>query len=522
MPVFPQVLGASSPPWRGALLAALAAFLLYVPSLGGGLIYDSILQVGIDDYIHDPANLADIITLRVVALDEIDRNRPVQLASLMLDAAVWGKNPFGFRLTSALLHAGVCALLYLVARRIMGARSIAANLAAPFGALFFAWHPLCVETVCEPSNREDVLAGFFLLLALVLFLGPPAESCARGFLRGALVVFCCFLSAGSKEVGWIAPAVLAVAWWSVVLPREGFRRADLATVGLAGIAVGALAAAILGLKPAKTDIFLFEPEPWSSARWADLQPEIFAGQIERILFPWRLCADYYRNNLAPWTQGWLWLLPALLVLTAAVLAWRRRAARTGVALFFLALLPSANLLMQFNPLADRFLYLPLAGFVLAFVPWLAAGLVRFDRPRARMVVGVAGVAILTLFAARSLDYQRVWDNERVLWDATLAGNPRSWNALLGAGVSRFEAGEFSAAGPYWSQMLEREPESGIAMCLIALLEEVHGRKDEADRLFARAIVLEPGLVEPDRYSRYYGWRPRMRAALDSLLARARI
>jgi tetratricopeptide (TPR) repeat protein len=139
-----------------------------------------------------------------------------------------------------------------------------------------------------------------------------------------------------------------------------------------------------------------------------------------------------------------------------------------------------------------------------------------------MVVGVAAAVILTLFGARSLAYQRVWDNERALWDATLASNPRSWNALLGAGVSRFEAGEYSAAGPHWSRMLEREPDSGIALCLVALLEEVHGRKNEADRLFARAIVLEPGLVEPDRYLRYYGWRPRMRAALDSLLARAKI
>ena len=339
MPVFSQVLGASSPPWRGALLAAVAAFLLYLPSLGGGLIYDSILQVGTDDYIHDPANFVDLVTLRVLTLDEIDRNRPVQLASLMLDASIWGKSPFGFRLTSALVHAGVCALIFLSALRLMGTRSWSTDVAALFGALFFAWHPLCVETVCEPSNREDVLAGFFLLLALVLFLGPPAKSRARGFLRGALVVVCCFLSAGSKEVGWVAPAVLVVAWWSVVLPRDGFQRRDLFVLVASAAVVAALAAAILGLKPAKSDIFLFTPEPWSWGRWADLQPEIFAGQIERIFFPLRLCADYYRENLAPWTHGWLWLLPALLVAAAAVLAWRRRAARTGAALFCRARLP---------------------------------------------------------------------------------------------------------------------------------------------------------------------------------------
>lgn len=522
MSVFSRRLGPHNPPWRAAVLVAATAFALYLPSLGGQFIYDSSLQVGLDDYIHQPGNFAEVVSLRVLSMDEIDRNRPVQLASLMIDASVWGKNPFGFRLTSALLHAATGALLFLAAVRLMGARSGASDLAALIGALFFVLHPLCVETVCEPSNREDLLAGFFLLLGLVIFVGPPAGLRTTAFLRGAAVVVCCFLSAGSKEVGWISPFVLAAAWWFVLRPRHGAQQGDLVTLVACFAAVGLLASLITLLKPARSEIFLFAPEPWEWSRWADLQPEILAGQIERIVFPLRLCADYYRENLAPWSVAWLWLLPVVFAVGGAAFAWRWRASRTGIALFILALLPSANLIGQFNPLADRFLYLPLAGFVLALVPPLSSAVARIRRPIPRAFAVALLAVLLSSFVLRTVAYQRVWDNERALWDATLACNPRSWNALLGAGVARFEADEVSAAGPFWSEMLRRQPNDGVSLMLAALLEERQGNPREADRLFARALKAEPALAEPARFARYYGWRPRMRAVLDSLLARARL
>jgi hypothetical protein len=89
---------------RVPFLAAATLFtlvvLLYIPTLRGGFVYDSIAQVLYSDYIHTPSHRVDVLTLRVVAEDELDRNRPMHLASLMpADAAVWGRNPFGYRAT---------------------------------------------------------------------------------------------------------------------------------------------------------------------------------------------------------------------------------------------------------------------------------------------------------------------------------------------------------------------------------------------------------------------------------------
>lgn len=96
--------------WLWAAGVFLIAALVYGPTLRGGFVYDSIAQVLYSDYIHTALNRIDVLTLCVVGEDELDRNRPLQLASLMLDAAIWKKEPIGYRLTSVLLHALNAAL----------------------------------------------------------------------------------------------------------------------------------------------------------------------------------------------------------------------------------------------------------------------------------------------------------------------------------------------------------------------------------------------------------------------------
>lgn len=496
-----------------AVLVAVAVFLLYLPSLGGGFPYDSVAQIKLDDYIHDRANLAEVLTGRVVAADRLDRNRPIHLASLMLDSLVWGRAPFGYRLTSALLHAATAAVVFLLALRLAGRSDRVTLCAAAAAALFFGWHPLAIEAVCEPSNREDLLAAFFTLLGLWIFLAPRPGA----LLRGAAVAVCLGLAAGSKESAWTAPAVLAAAWWLAARPLRGVRRDDLLIVAAAAMVVAAIAGAITLLKPESSTVFLVDPTPWTWASWFGIQPKILAGQLERVVFPLRLCADYGPLNFAPWTTGAWWLVPVAAGAGALVLLWRWPAGRLGLALAVLSLLPASNLAPQFIPSADRFLYLPLAGLALALAPPLAGGFGRLVRPGPRLAAAVAIVLVLALLGTRSLAWMRVWDSDRALWDATLAANPQSFNAFYGCGSVRFEGGDAEAAATYWRELARRHPESGLALALGAFAEQELGRHDEAARLFRQAAALEPSLRDPEGYARYYFWKPRARAALDELI-----
>ena len=87
---------------------------------------------------------------------------PVTWLSFDADYLVWGMEPKGYHLTNVLLHAANAALVSLLATRLLaktGARGVARLLGAAAAALFFALHPLRVESVAWVTERRDVLCG---------------------------------------------------------------------------------------------------------------------------------------------------------------------------------------------------------------------------------------------------------------------------------------------------------------------------------------------------------------------------
>jgi hypothetical protein len=312
--------------------------LLYLPTLRGGFVYDSIAQVLYSDYIHTPSHRADVLTLRVVAQDELDRNRPLHLASLMLDAAIWGKDPFGYRLSSVLLHALNAALLFVfIALALRVGTAVAANgdatdfvaaaspppavlLTAAFGALIFALHPLVVEAVAEPSNREDLLVLSPMLVGL-LFIAA-GQNCSWWALNLVLVL-ASFFAVLAKESGIAVPLVFALACWL----SGSFRRCYPGLLG--GLfAVGAFLVASYVWRPVQSGIFVKGPAPlaeeWST--FFAVQARIWTLQLQQIVWPSNLSAHYSPEVLAGVSSPMAF---AVLVLAGAAAVFLARGSRLG-------------------------------------------------------------------------------------------------------------------------------------------------------------------------------------------------
>jgi len=102
---------------------------------------------------------------------------PMTWLTFGLDHALWGMDAFGYHLSNIVLHAANAVLFYLLALRLL-ARSLATagkgplTLGAAAAALFFAVHPLRVESVAWVSERKDVLSTLFGLLAINTYLAP--------------------------------------------------------------------------------------------------------------------------------------------------------------------------------------------------------------------------------------------------------------------------------------------------------------------------------------------------------------
>ena len=90
---------------------------------------------------------------------------PLTRLSFLIDSSIHGINPKGFHITNLLLHSFnsvlVLYFLYLMTKE---------KWKSFFVALLFAIHPQHVEAVVWISERKEVLAAFFGLLALSFYI----------------------------------------------------------------------------------------------------------------------------------------------------------------------------------------------------------------------------------------------------------------------------------------------------------------------------------------------------------------
>jgi hypothetical protein len=463
------------------LLLFLVAAGLYARTLGFDFVWDARAQILIDRFIHDPRHWWDVLSLRVLGMDVLDFNRPVHLASLMVDAAIWGERPFGYHLTCVLLHGAVAALIGVVARPHAG------TAAAALGGLLFAVHPMQVEAVAEVSYREDLLVALFALGALAAAARwDPARP--RGW--GAAVVACCFAAVASKESGVAAP--VGVAAYLALFRRYSGR------AGVLLAAAGAAAAAVFvvlrfGMELETSKIFTERPGRLGGS-WAGTfswQPRIWAYQIWQIAWPFGLCADYGTWTLRGVSTGAAWATLAGAGALAAWAGWRDRLALLGLILGGVAWLAVSNLLPMYRPMADRFLYLPLAGGAL-----VVAGVLRGVAWRDwRMGAGVIGALFWGVLAVRQ---QEVWRSSLTLWESVRAANPKSFDAHNNLAFALIDAGRFEEAVRSAARAADltggKEPDPFSAA---AIAFERMGREREADAALREAIRLDARYGRPE-------------------------
>src|SRR5262249_30915307 len=160
--------------WVLALVPSAVALAVFLPILGNGFVnWD------------DEANLLGNPHYRGLGWSQLrwmfttahlGHYIPVTWLSFALDYLVWGLNPVGYHLTSALLHAVNALLVYRLAAALLTAADgdtgtwwdIRAG--AITAALVFALHPQRVESVAWATERRDPIMGLFALLTMLAYL----------------------------------------------------------------------------------------------------------------------------------------------------------------------------------------------------------------------------------------------------------------------------------------------------------------------------------------------------------------
>src|SRR5580700_2162680 len=79
------------------LLLAVITFVVYMPSLRSGFVYDAGWEME-EGFLTSISNLPAVLSLKVLGMNLMLAGRPGQLFFMMLIAAIFGKASFGYHL----------------------------------------------------------------------------------------------------------------------------------------------------------------------------------------------------------------------------------------------------------------------------------------------------------------------------------------------------------------------------------------------------------------------------------------
>ncbi len=430
-----------------SLAVAALAVAAYANSLGNGFVWDD--RIILTRQLVVFRSLGDLLVPpRDIPQYSPDYYRPLVIASFLLDRAVGGEQPFAYHLSVVLAHAVVSALVCWYAFQLF-AGSPAAPLGAFAAGALFAVHPVHTESVAWTAGRSDVLATGFLIAALIAHAAPLGRA------RHALTTGGLALAAlGAKEAA-IAVLPLAVLY---DLLATGVRRRPAAD--WLGRYPGIIAAVVIYALLRRTALGSFAGDTPGSPTVRRSPADLLAAVgLYGAKLVWPVGLNAYIDWL-PTDPGSLLVAAAALlgaVLLAAWLWWRSE----GVAVFLLAwvaltIVPSLAIVWKIPeaPVAERYLYLPSAGFCL-LLGWVAQRL-RAACPRARIAVGsVLGALVLAGLAA-TIARNQVWRDDLSLWGDTVTKSRVSGFAFRSLGTAYQERGQQAEAKQWLERALERQ------------------------------------------------------------------
>ncbi len=474
------------------LLLALVAFLAYWPSLKSDFVYDARLEILEEGFITSLSNLPDVLSLKVLGMNIVLGLRPGQLLYLMLNAAIWGKEPFGYHLSSNLLHAANVALLYVLLRRLIApeitglARSSALKVRLAIAAvtLIFALHPIAVESVAEISYSSSLLVTFFTLLALLAAMAFRPENFRTAMITGSAGVFCAFAAVTSKESG-VTTALLLIVYW-FLFRRKETRLPWLLFLGAAIAVTGAFLAArfLLAAPPGQPSMGYLGG---SLPRVFLIQPRLWVFMMGKLFWPVQLSADYAPDNVYGLSIPVAMVILIVVVLLQAWLACKSRLGALGVALYWLALATVSNFVPLYRPMADRFYYLPMAGFAMQL---LALLLMTLKSSRGFWMAVIPCMGALLPLALLTLIREDVFANDFSLWQDTLRVNP-SATAYSNLGNILYSRGQVDEAIVQFKKALETDPDYALAHYDYGLALIKKGQLDDAIAEFKSALEIRP-------------------------------
>ncbi|MDP2168580.1 MAG: tetratricopeptide repeat protein [Thermodesulfovibrionales bacterium] len=478
------------------IAVVLFSFAVYLNSLSNGFVYDNHFMIENNPWIKDIKHLPDIFTKDMWAfMGKSNYYRPIPHLSNMAVYHVFGPDPFGFHLFYLSVHAANAAIVYLIASMLIARPAPFAPLAA---ALLFAAHPVNTESVLE-SYAEPCFAFFFLLSVYSYMRATSGDRPSKaGY---ALSVFSFFLAMLSKETAIILPFMLMA--YDLIkkappVPRTGFNvrlKRYMPYLVAAFFYFAIRLSAIGGFAPVSVYPAL------TGYKYAVNVLVHFAMYLEKLILPVGLNA-YYEVRPVEFLTGIKAVasfVAALMFSAALYLSWRKnRAFFFCLLLIAVPLFPAFYLIRnpvdEYNTFAERYLYLPSAGFAVALAMSLSWAYFAF-KPAFGKALGAAFLVLIAAYSAGTVSRNTVWKDDITLWSDTVRKSPAIALPRVNLGAAYKNKGLTDKAEEQYLTAIRLTPRLPTAHFNLANTYISKGLTDKAIAEYNAAIRLKPEYAE---------------------------
>ena len=355
--------------------------------------------------------------------------RPLLILSFYLDYWFSTMSTMSMHLENVLLHIANASMLFWILSLLRSCENSWPRFFPLGGSLLFLVHPITVEPVAWISGRTDVLAGFFLLLAITVscWMRQRRITFFSLFFCGFFYLCACL----SKEVavfflplGWLLfvpdsreSIFVAVKrhWRNILLRYSSYIFAGVTYFSMRYVA-------LQGSDHGSAKVLLGVTEQISGQRLVDMGQtfiKVFGFYVKKIVWPWPL-----NFTITGISEHYFWFGCAVVVVAVYALLHLGFSAR-----FFLMgsmVLCSALLVIfakiTWMPVAERYLYVP----ALFWCPSLiAVGLCWGKR---KLWGGIITVVCL-VFALSTIQRVALWQDNLALFRDAAEKSPNSAIAI---------------------------------------------------------------------------------------------
>ena len=436
--------------------------------------------------------------------------RPIQISFFCIENQLFGFNASIFHFLNIVLYGFIALIFFSLLQRMFPKLSV---FYSTLIAILFIVHPIHTEVVANVKSQDELLATLFNLSAL-LFLIKSLNDKNKEIKYVSISLVFYLLALFSKESSFAFVAIFPITLF--LLFNFSIIECIKKTFPYFIAALFFLLCRYLAIRNNNSEIettvlenVLYGAKSMSVTIGTKF--EIAFYYLKMMVVPYPMSWDYSFNQIPLMSLNEL--IPIISILSYCVIAYlilanikKRPEISFGLIFFITLIAPTANIFfLNGATFADRFLFLPSVGFLIAFV-FLIIKYFRLDlssiSSSSKKYVYIFSGLIIIIFCSMTINRTADWENDFAVFQSGVAHSPNSSRTTAGLGsiyMNKAEASTDAASRSlfidssiyYFKRSLTIFPDNYNASYKLGLIYSILNNKDESILYYKQSIGSNP-------------------------------